>query len=186
LKKQVVSQFFCFIFINMLYAQTDTAKGDPIEFEFKLGLNSNFIIDNSDFKSANTGFGIFFEPFITDNISVVLSYNSFRIKTRESGYIKTNSEEISTRDLFLMLRYRFVSDKLSLYPEIGAGDWGSTAGYLTAGLGIDLNIINGLILSTSLDYLIAGHRYLDLAGGNGWTSSMYKINLNLSWLFSKE
>jgi len=185
LNKQIFyTTFFILTFNQFLFSQTDSVESRSFEFNFKLGLNSNFIIDNSDFQSGFSGIGIFFEPFITDNFSLVLSYNSFTIKTNKSGFIKTGKGKISTKDLFFLMRYRFTKNNFIFYPEIGFGDWMTIAGYLTIGAGIDIFIKKDLFFSTSIDYLVAGQDYFNDRGSDVWTSSLLKININLCYLFS--
>ena len=164
--------------VNLLLAQSSALE--PKILKYKIGINNNLIVGSSDFRSGYTGIGIFVEPFLTQKLSVLLSFNSFDISAKNAGYTKIDSKQLTTNEIYLLFRYRLNENQVTVYPELGMGSWGGHASYLTTGFGMDLFITNRIIISTELDYLTVFDRLFDVGGG-GWTSGNIKLNFNIAY-----
>ena len=161
------------IFFQVYTVQADSPSDKST---FKLGFNSNYIYGNGYFEDGYTGFGFFFEPYFSNNFSLVFSYNSFELA-------ETSYQPFKTREAYILIRHNWQIQDFNFYPESGFGTWGSHGSYFAFGLGLDYSLIQNVIVSSSIDYLIVGHQILD-PGGSGWIRNVFKLYFGVSYKFN--
>jgi len=175
-----------FLLLNLLngniFAQNDSIPHKIIPINFKVGINTNYLIGNSDFEGGYTGWGIFLEPYMNKWVSFLVSFNFSTIRTKSNKFRLIEFEKLKTRENFIVFRYHIKSQKVRIFIEDGIGTWGHDISYFLVGFGTDFNTFKSLHLTLALDYSFAGYRWLDVGGG-GWSSSFLKLTISLSHLF---
>jgi hypothetical protein len=175
-----------FLLINLLsgyaIAQNDSIPHINISINFKLGINTIYSAGNSDFEGGYTGWGIFLEPQLSERASFLISYNFTRIRTKSTKNSMIEFDELETREVFMLIRYRIGMQKVSLFPEVGIGTWKHDTGYFLVGTGTEFNGFKSFYLTMAFDYSYNGYRWLDVGGG-GWTSGFFKFTVYLSYSF---
>jgi len=175
-----------FLLLNLLngniFAQNDSIPHKIIPINFKVGINTNYLMGNSDFEGGYTGWGIFIEPHLTERISFLFSYNFTNIRTKPTKNRMIEFDELNTRESFILVRYHFKDQPLNIFPEIGIGRWQEHFKYFLFGAGTDIKILGSFYLTYTIDYSFAMYHWPDV-GGNGWSGSLFRFNLSLSHLF---
>ena len=175
-----------FLLLNLLngniFAQNDSIPHKIIPINFKVGINTNYLMGNSDFEGGYNGWGIFIEPHLTERISFLFSYNFTNIRTKPTKNRMIEFDELKTRESFMLVRGFFKYRNLNIFPEIGMGTWQHDIGYFLLGTGIDFKVYQSFYLTFNIDYSLVDYHWLYFEG-NRWSSSFLKLTISLSHLF---
>ena len=159
-------------------------KDDSIKyarFNFNLGLNANWITDDTRYENGFTGFGLLFEPRIGDSFSIVISYNKISLTQKNNYNISNNDNEINTTNFNLLLRWRFIGGRFAFYPEIGLGNWGEEIGLGMFGLGLEYRLYKKLYGSINFDRVGWCNGCMNVGGG-GSSGNHFRIVVSLAYL----
>jgi hypothetical protein len=181
-----ISRYLFIMFMLFYSGQLSAQKNDQTEkylsFTFSVGIIGNWILNDVNFYSGFTGVGLHVEPRFSDAFSIALSYNTLNLNYRHITNSEMHIYKIGNRNLNLLLRWRWFINKISIYPEIGFGNWSGSTMVGIIGAGIEYNIYDKIFGSLNFDHIGYCHECLNVEGG-GLSGSHYRLTFGLSYLF---
>ena len=128
------------LFSTLLFLQSRADVEKYALFNFSVGINGNWMINDENFINGFTGFGLLLEPRISEAFSIAISVNSMNTRNKPEDYPEFRSNEMNNINFNLLLRSRWYINKFAFYPELGFGGWGRDTPLGIIGVGIEYNI----------------------------------------------
>jgi hypothetical protein len=180
-KKNTTILLFVLLFANIVNAGTNEDSVKYAYFSFNLGLNSNWITNDSQYEGGFTGIGFLFEPRIGKAFSIAVTYNYAKVEKKYTHLYEDNFKELNTTYFVFLLRWRFYFGQFALFPEVGIGRWGDDVSSGMYGLGIEYKLFRQIYGSLNFDSVGYCKKCLDVGGG-GSSGGHLRIVFGLSYL----
>ena len=172
---------FVFFLSNIVSAGTNEDSVKYAYFNFNLGLNGNWIVDDTQYEGGFTGFGFLIEPRIGKAFSIAITYNFVKVDKKNTHFYEDSFKELNTTYSNILLRWRFYLGRFAFFPELGFGSWGDDVSSGLYGFGIEYRLFEQLYGSLNFDSVGYCRKCLDVGGG-GSSGNHFRIVFGLSYL----